>query len=263
MSVDAAPAALPLLRPRSTPQLFDAIVQVARAHAWDLFVLSLLFHAPVHVFRLVGEFAGAGSSARAWLPEPNLGVIWWLTWNSLAMTACAVATCQLYRDGSTSVARALGAMRSGGWRLLGAVAAFELLVDGPWWLSSDTWPAIFLAPVFLAMLPWCAPTIPAGAVERVAPWAAVRRSLALVRGNFWRVATCIWIVWAVTYFADNALVGLVAGAVRKPAVPGVTDFVVDGALYALRGIAIAVVYFDCRVRREAYDVEHLLETTPA
>jgi len=43
----------------------------------------------------------------------------------------------------------------------------------------------------------------------------------------------------------------------------VTDFVVDGALYALRGVAIAVVYFDCRVRREGYDVQHLLETTPA
>ena len=263
MSADAGPAALPLLRPRSAPQLFDAIFQVARAHAWDLFVLSLLFHAPVHVFRLIAAFTSADSPIHAWLPEPNVGVLWWLTWNSLAVTACAVATGQVYRDGTTSVPRALTAMRTGGWRLLGTVAAFELAVDGPWTLASNVWPELAWALVFLAALPWCAPAIPADIVEGAAPWTAIQRAVALVHGNFWRVATCIWIVWAVTWFADIELVSTVATFVHKPAVPGVTDWMVDGALYALRGVALAVVYFDCRVRREGYDVQHLLETTPA
>ena len=263
MSADAGPVAPSLLRPRSAPQLFDAIFQVTRAHAWDLFVLSLIFHAPVHVFRLIGAFASPDSPIRMWLPEPNIGVLWWLTWNALAVTACAVATTQLYRDGTTSVPRALAAMRAGGWRLLGTVAAFELAVDGPWTLSSGDWPTLAWTIAFLAALSWCAPAIPAAVVEEVTPWTAIRRALSLVSGNFWRVATCIWIVWAVTWFADEELVSMVATFVHKPAVPGVTDFVVDGALYALRGVAIAVVYFDCRVRREGYDVQHLLETTPA
>ena len=263
MEAAGGPAAPSLLRPRSAPQLFDAIFQVARAHAWDLFVLGLMFHAPVHVFRLIGAFTSPDSLIHRWLPEPNVGVLWWLTWNSLAVTACAVATTQVYRDGTTSVPRALAAMRAGGWRLLGAVAAFELMVDGPWTLASDVWPERAWAFLFLATIPWCAPAIPAGIVESVAPWTAIRRAIALVRGNFWRVAICIWIVWAVTWFADNELVSIVATFVRKPAVPGVTDFAVDGALYALRGVAIAVVYFDCRVRSEGYDVQRLLEITPA
>jgi hypothetical protein len=195
------------------------------------------------------------------LPEPNLGSLWWLAWNSLAVSACAVATCQVYRDGSTTMRRALGAMRAGGWRFFGTVAAFELIVDGPWYLSSNSYPppALWWAAAFLAMLAWCAAAIPAAAVEGVAPWRAVQRALQLTRGNFWRVATCVWIVWAVTWFCDNELVSLVASLSHTPAVASITDFVVDGALYALRGITIAVVYFDCRVRREGYDVEHLLE----
>lgn len=262
MGAAARGAAAPLLRPRSAPQLFDAIIQVARAHAWDLFALSLIFHAPVHLFRILGAFLDTGSPVQAWLPEPNIGVLWWLTWNSLAVSACAVATCQLYRDGSTSIAGALAAMRAGGWRFFGTVAAFEVLVDGPWLLSSDSWPAFWWAIVFFAVLPWLAPTIPAGAAEGVTPWNAVRRSLLLVRHNYWRVALCVWIVWGVTWFSDNELVGLVGSLVGKPAVPRITDFVVDGAVYALRGITIAVLYFDCRVRREGYDVEHLMETVP-
>jgi hypothetical protein len=264
--VEAAggPVAPSLLRPRSAPQLFDAIFQITRAHAWDLFALSLIFHAPVHVFRLIGAFAGPRSSLQAWLPEPRFGQIWWLTWNSLAVTACAVATCQVYRDGRTNVARALEEMRALGWQLLGTVVAFELLVDGLWVIANGPGVSAFFAGLaFATALPWCAPAIPAAVVERVAPWIAMRRALELVRRNYWRVAMCIWIVWTVTWFADDELVSLVSSFSDKPAVPGVTDFAVDGALYALRGIAIAVVYFDCRVRREGYDVQHLLETTPA
>lgn len=260
MDAAAGSASSPLLRPRTVPQLFDAILHVTRAHAWEFFTLSLLFDAPVHVFRIVGAFVSDRSSIQALMPEANLGIAWWLLWNSLAVSACAVAACQVYLGERTSVERVFAAMRAGGWRLFGSIAAFELLVDGPWVLSSDSWPLFLFAFVFLAALCWCAPTIPAAFVERIAPIAAVRRALRLVRGSFWRVAACVWIVWVVTWFADNEMVSIVYGFFPRSAVPRVADFFIDAALYLLRGITLAVVYFDCRVRTEGYDVEHLLDT---
>jgi hypothetical protein len=255
----AAPAATLALQPRSVPQLFDAMFGIVRHHAWDLFVLSLLFHLPVHAFRIAADFAGPRSVLRGWFPEPRLGMLWWLVWNSLAVTACAVATCQIARDGDTSVRRVFAEMRRGGWRLVGTVAAFEVLVDGCFVLASEG-PSLFsLAIPFVALLAWCAPAIPAAVMERLSPWSAVRRALWLVRHNFWRVAMAVWIVWLVTSLLDDGIVQMVRSLSDRAAVAGVSDLVVDGALYPLRGVVLALVYLDCRVRREGYDVERLMQ----
>jgi hypothetical protein len=244
------------LEPRSLPRLFDAIVGIERRHAWDLFVLGMLFLLPVHAFRIAGQFAGAGSAVSRANPALRVGSIWWDSWSSLAMTAGVVATCQLYDSGSMSVQSVLRGMRAGGWQLLGAVVAYQALCAG---FYAGVGPASMILFLFsTALAAWTAPTIPVAAMERSTPWTGVARSLTLVRSNFWRVALAVWILWSFTYVADSASVNFVYRLTGNSTVSGVFDLALDGFLYPLRGIALAVLYFDCRVRREAYDLEAML-----
>lgn len=253
----AAPATL---EPRSLPRLFDAIIGIERRHAWDLFVLGMLFHLPVHLFRIAGRFAGARSAISRLSPEAYSGALWWDIWNSLAITAGVIATCQLYEKGNTSVQDVLRGFRSGGWRLLGTVSACILLA----YAFDATFPTNvgpFLPYVFVVLstiLAWTAPALPAATVEKAAPWTAIARALSLVRSNFWRVALTVWIVWTITNLADSTSVNAVYKMTDNSTLSGVADLAVDGFLYPLRGIALAVLYFDCRVRREAYDLEAML-----
>ena len=256
--MDASPAPASL-EPRSLPQLFDAIIGIERRQAWDLFVLGMLFHLPVHVFRIAGRFAGEDSAIFRANPELYVGVLWWESWNSLAITVGAIAACQLYERGATSVPGVLRALRAGGWRLFGAVLAFNVLCAGfdPSGELTSVHSLLYL--LATALVGWCAPTIPVAIVERVAPWTAVARAFSLVRSNFWRVAPAIWMVWSITTIADSLSVNLAYQWTGNAAISGVLDLAVDGFLYPLRGVALAVLYFDCRVRREAYDLEVMLD----
>ena len=240
------------------PRLFDAVIGVERRLAWELFVLGMLFHLPVHLFRIAGRFAGVGSAVYRANPELHVGVVWWDVWNSLAMTAGVVAACQLHESGSTNVQRVLQGMRAGGWRLLGALLAYDVLCAGFDSFAGDSGLDVFLYLAAIALVAWSAPTIPVAVVEGAAPWTAVARAVRLVRSNFWRVAITVWIIWSVTTFADSASVNFVFGATGNATVSGVFDLAVDGFLYPLRGVALALLYFDCRVRREAYDLEAML-----
>jgi hypothetical protein len=250
--------AAPALRQRSAPQMFDAIFALARRHAGVLFVLGVLFHLPVHLFRIAASFGGPGSLIARLNPELQLSTAWWSLWNTLAIAAAATAACQVYVDGNTGVRRVLEAMRAGGWRLFGTIIAYAIVVDGLYVLATSDAPGIFISFALMFLLPWMAPAIPAGVVERAEPWMAVRRALWLVHGNYWRVAVVVWVVWAVTYLADSTLVNFSYELLHRAPVPRIADVVVDGVLYPLRGLVIAVVYFDCRIRREAYDVERLM-----
>ena len=271
-SAPPPPPAAPALAPRSVPQLFDAIFGVARRHPWDLFALSFLAHLPVHVFRIAGALAGPSSAVAEWDPQLHVGSAWWVLWNTLAVGSCAVATTQLYLEEGTDVGRALEGLRRGGWRLVATIVVYGLLLN-----LADVFASVFSSaePLdiparefefgifglisFIALV-YAAVAIPASSVERLGPVAALRRSVQLVRRNSWRTAGVVWILWLATFYADDWLRLLAERMSHSIAVPAVTDWAVDGALYPFRGIAMAILYFDCRVRNEGYDVERLLDT---
>jgi len=89
----------------------------------------------------------------------------------------------------------------------------------------------------------------AALLEGLGPIAALSRSWALVKGNWWRV------------FGIMLVVGLIAGAIS--AILGIIP-VVGGIIGSILSIPIAItsatlLYYDLRVRKEGYSLEALAE----
>jgi MFS family permease len=104
-------------------------------------------------------------------------------------------------------------------------------------------------------------------LEGRGPVEALRRSVALVRGSFWRVAG-IWLlmyvlVWILTLIPSTVLGGVIGFIFNHP----VHDFVPRQSLTTLVGYLAQIVvlppllasytllYYDLRVRKEGYDLE--------
>jgi len=124
--------------------------------------------------------------------------------------------------------------------------------------------ALFLGVAFMTLR--YGMTVPALVVERLSPSGAIRRSIALTRGRFWRVVLLVVCAMAVTYAAmlifqmpfavaaflsgpESALgfwlniVGAVTGTIGTTFT---TPFLVIG---------LALLYYDARIREEGFDLE--------
>ena len=117
-------------------------------------------------------------------------------------------------------------------------------------------------------------TAPAAvAAEPIGPNAAVRRSAALVKGNWWR---CFFTMTAVLMLSGlvAVILGLSAGVGTSfvvsvvPGVPYSVSVMVVGSVALLAGslaiplvpIAFSLLYVDLRIRKEGFDLDYLART---
>jgi hypothetical protein len=153
-----------------------------------------------------------------------------------------------------SAAIALGASGNANGGVIAILILFGLVMLG----------AAFLLAIWLGIRLVVA--IPAMLEERIGPIAGIRRSWHLVRGNFWRVIGILLVVYVLTAVVQYAL----AGALGLVAffVPGLSGDARGGLLLVLLtlvqvvvtpilAIAISLIYFDLRVRKEALDLDQL------
>jgi hypothetical protein len=108
--------------------------------------------------------------------------------------------------------------------------------------------------------------IPALLAEPIGPLHALKRSWGLVRGRWWRTFgnLCVFvIIQFIVMYALAALFGAVALLI-----PGLSDEMRGAITYTATGlasalsqplpfIAVALMYFDLRIRREGFDLEQL------
>jgi hypothetical protein len=111
-----------------------------------------------------------------------------------------------------------------------------------------------------------APAVPVLLTERVGVGAALDRSWRLMTGNFWRVFACLALVLLMVYVLQWALLPLFLGvAGLAPGLPAdvrgdlaIVSITLAGQLMLpFYAIALVLVYFDLRVRKEAFDLELL------
>lgn len=121
-------------------------------------------------------------------------------------------------------------------------------------------PGIYLAGAMLLI-------VPAVMVERLSGYRAVRRSVALIRGNWWRAIAPFLIV--------SIAVGVAAAVVSIPALfvdpntpvafaLGATGSIVVGLfLYPMSAIVATIIFYDLRLRKEGPADLAIAQTVPA
>ena len=152
------------------------------------------------------------------------------------------------------------------WRILSLLSVMFVLAVG---VLIGTAAYILVVPIFVMV--WLlvygsmAPQIVI--IERMKPTSALKKSLQLVRGNWWRVfgmqvvLMLILIGLAIVALLPLALMSGPSFAVGAPIVNWfvqyLTSLLANLVTAAIAAIAVTLLYFDLRVRKENYDVKTL------
>jgi hypothetical protein len=194
----------------------------------------------------------------------TLGSIFvYLLTTTLAQGATVVAVSQMELERETSVAGSFSAIRGHLGRLVVIILAVGIrVVLG---LICLVVPGVLLALKY-------AVTIPAAVVENTGVSKSLARSAQLTKGRRGRILL-IYILLAVLIIIGGALwqvptmlvVAAVSGPIRPDQLPDWAQivlqfggFVTQSVLGPIMTIGLTLVYYDERVRKEAFDLEHMM-----
>lgn len=142
------------------------------------------------------------------------------------------------------------------------------------------WLLIGLMLILFCLLPlwiwiwvsWVA-VMPIMFIENIGLGAAMNRSWRLVEGRWWRTFLIVFLIFIIIYavrFALGAFIALGQGLLQLVVSPlivvwisGVTSVIVDSLVNPVFQIAVVLIYFDLRVRREALDLFQLAQGLPS
>jgi hypothetical protein len=263
------------LRPLEIGDLLDETFRMYRRHFFLFAGLSVLVSIPsaaLSGFFSYALFNGVLQSTNLGQPpdlsslEPTLVAAAVILVVSIALIpffygAVTFAACESALGRSVTAAGVLrGVLRRyfqllGYWLLIGLmVIAFCLLPLWIWiWVS---W--VVVMPVMF--------------IENAGLGAAMNRSWRLVEGRWWRTFLIVFLIFIVFYavrFALSAFIALgqtLLQLVMSPLVvvwiSGATGVIVDSLVNPVFQIAIVLIYFDLRVRREGLDLFQLAQGLP-
>ena len=262
------------LRPLGIGEVLDTGIKIYRANAATLIKLVLVVVAPVTALtELVTASAESNDPGTTFDPltgETVTGDNFWtlvaatlvvallgLVASVLATGACFKAVADAYLGHATDWRRSLGfaARRLGSnvWitflsGFLALLAAFACILPGVW-----LWFAFGVA-------------VPVLLTEGLRGRKAMGRSYRLVRNRWWSVFAALGLSLLLASILEGVLTGLAAAVdVAAPSSLGsyVVDFLAQTLASALTtpftAAVTVVVYFDLRVRKEAFDLELLAE----
>ncbi len=221
---------------------------------------------------------------------------------ALASAAMTQAVNRAYFDEKITIRAAYKAIWKRGWRYVGLYLLQALIVWGvpiAVWIGSVilsagiavlarsapllffTMPLIFLIVIGLIaytvwMLLRLSLAFPAGVIEQIGAWTALKRSSALSKGTRWRVLALYMLTVALTWILSVGLAMIVTVAMML--IPGTRNaqqeqtmgmivlfvyyasgFVVQALTKPVYGIALVLFYYDQRIRKEGFDIEWLMQ----
>jgi hypothetical protein len=235
----------PMFRPRSAVEIVDLGFSTYRAHFVTLFAIWGMLIAPFNIAGvLIGGALGSTVSNLSSLMMP------------IAIGATVAVVSDAMHDRPVSLGSAFGQI-DGRWGslVLLSFAQGMLIVIG----------LVLLVIPGVVMMCWTFAAPMAVVVERVSSTAgAINRSKELARGQFWHILGTIalsWLIFFVLVFAAGIGIGLVAKSIGLSEMIRAMIFswiVILGL--PVFGASSGVLYFDIRVRNDAYDVERLAQT---
>ena len=201
----------------------------------------------------------------------------------LATAATARAVSDRYLDRETSIGSSYRAalrrllplivqslILTGVFLLIFGLAAVLVTVlgiaGGPSTIPVDV--IVILAVVVVAVLLYVRTSLAAPAIvlEQLSGWRGLRRSWSLVRGLFWRIFGILLLVLIIRVIIGGivgALLGLAGSALDTNGQLIVTDVagtIANVFVSPIAYIAVTLLYYDTRIRKEGFDIEMLAQT---
>jgi hypothetical protein len=152
---------------------------------------------------------------------------------------------------------ALGFLIALGWFIAEIIGFVLLFLPGI---------AVFCAAIYL-LVRWSL-SVAAMMAEDIGPIRGLGRSWNLVSGSWWRsfgILLIVWIMWLVISYGLLILFTLIAALFStgdfKAAVVNIAGTALGALLSPIWSIAITLLYFDLRVRKEGLDLDQLAQQT--
>lgn len=259
------------LRPLSTGELLDRTFSLYRSHFMlfvGIFALPHLLVLGVQFLQLVDQ--------KPYARTPNIlaSLLWFvaiafvaLVMASASQAAAVVAVSELHLDRPASVMDSFSRVKG---HLLGVIGLSVIVGLG---VGAGT--IAFLVPGILLAIIWSV-AVPAKVLENKSAFAALSRSVDLVKGDWGRIFVVGLLVvvlsWGVRMLLQVPILVatyMSARAGMRNAVMGwqiaslVASFVAESLVGAVGTIAFSLVYYDERVRKEAFDLQLMMTTIDA
>jgi len=257
------------LRPLSTGELLDKTFSLYRQNFALFFGIAALPH--VILFALItasGVVLGLNAwnrlGARAALPEVAFAFgAAYLLGSVIAAGVTQAATTftvsALYLDQPVSLGRAFSRAKG---RILAVVGV--LIVFG---LAFGVGFMLLIVPGVLVLM-WYSLSVPATVVEQIGVRRALDRSSNLSKGSGGRILGVYVLLLILTfvvnlginYLAQLALVPLKGIPTLYGLISSGTSYLVASLVAPIITIALTLLYYDQRVRKEGFDLEHMMNT---
>lgn len=253
------------LRPLTTGELLDRTFALYREH----FVLFVGIVALPHLLSLAVRLSAISLHPQRSLAAVMSAVGWafgfavvTLIVAAASQAATVVAVSQLHLGRTTSVTEAYS-------RVMGRIVRVVLLtiVVG---IGVGVGVLLLVVPGIIFTMMWSL-AVPVTVLEDRGIIDSISRSSELTKGSRWRIFV-VWILFIVLSFAVGFLIQWPVGFVAGKAGPGaaasggfqvavaVAEFIAQCLVGPLATIAFSLLYYDQRVRKEAFDLQHMMET---
>jgi hypothetical protein len=277
----------PALRPRSAIEIVDTAFTIWRRNIGQMTIIGIAATLPLVLALMLGFgslFAGFGSrfdeaKLVAMVPMMLIFIVVVVLWMAVVDGAMTLAAGDAYHGREVSAASALrGAVSKGGTLVLsnilrmltifavvlvgGVVVALLGQANG----GVAVLLMIVLGVVSLLLFARLFATTNAVLFENSGASESLSRSFALSKDSAWRIFGVIllaYIVLVVAQIAIGMTVQVVISMILKsPIIAGIVGNVIGALLYPFLSIALMVLYFDQRIRKEGYDLDVMSSGMP-
>jgi hypothetical protein len=259
------------LRPLSTGELLDRTFSLYRSHLGlflSIFALPQLVVLGVQFLQLASQW----SYGR--VPNVPASLLWFvvilfvaLVMAAASQAAAVIAVSELHLNRPASVLDSFLRVKG---HLLGVIGiSFIMLVAVTVGLLA------FLVPGILLAIIWSL-SVPAKVLENKGPLAAMSRSVDLTKGDWGRIFVVGLLVLVLSYGVRTLLQAPILVAINMSAKAGlrnavlgwqiasvVAAFIGQALVGAVGTIAFSLVYYDERVRKEAFDLQLMMTSIDA
>jgi glycerophosphoryl diester phosphodiesterase family protein/uncharacterized protein UPF0259 len=252
------------LRPLTTGELLDRTFALYKEH----FVLFVGIVALPHLISLAVQLSRVSLRSQMGL-SAAMGIALWallfwivlLTVAAASQAATVVAVSQLHLGRPTSVSEAYSRVKS----RIARVVLLTLLVG----LGVGVGAVLLIIPGIIFAMMWSL-SVPVMVLENRGIRDSMSRSAELTKGSRWRIFV-VWIMFFVLSMVVTFLfqypISLLAATARPGAALGgvqvasaIASFISQCLVGPLATIAFSLLYYDQRVRKEAFDLQHMMET---